>query len=213
MRYITTFFLVNVCIACASITPSVSPGKSEYVCTNRFFALPESFDVSSVQQAQLLVKANPRRFEAHLILASALLSNKQIEESLHEFKTVDNLASHITDSAVLAGLQYEDLYAFALFIAAEQRFKKAQNELYTLRMLQQVIGMDHSKLEKMGLLSRCYLYISTLYVKRGAYDSAIRNAEIGRNIAKDSNDTENTQLFDSIITTANKLKKGKTPNQ
>ena len=206
MKYIGMVFLASVCVSCANTAPTPPHIPSEYVCTNRFFAVSESYDPSNLDQAHMLVKANPDRFEAHLTLASALLANKRIDDAIREFKVVDELASQVRDPAVLSGLQYEDLYAFALFVAAERRLKTDANDLYTLRMLQQVIGMDHSKLEEKGLLPRCYVYISTLYVKRGAYDSAIRTAEVGQRIAEQHRDSDSVGLLQQIVTKAKEMK-------
>ena len=206
MKYIGMVLFASLCVSCASTAPKPPPIPSEYVCTNRFFAVPESFDPSNLEQAHMLVKANPDRFEAHLTLASALVANNRIEDAIREFKMVDELASQVEDQAVLAGLQYEDLYAFALFVAAERRFKKNVNDLYTLRMLQQVIGMDLSKLKEKGLLPRCYVYTSTLYIKRGSYESAIRAAEAGQRIAKECGDSDSVGLLQQIVTKAREMK-------
>jgi hypothetical protein len=206
MKCSNMILLAGMCVSCAIAKPSPSDIPHDLVCTNRFFAVPESVDMSNVDQARMLVKANPNRFEAHLMLASALLANKRIEDCIREFKVVDELSSRVKDQAVLAGLQYEDIYAFALFVAAERRLKEDVNDLYTLRMFRQVIGMDHSKLEEKGLLPRCYMYIATLYVTRGAYDSAIRSAMAGRVIAEEKEDTESIMLLDAIIKRATELK-------
>ena len=207
MKMITIVLMLTICTAFAETTPTESPINSDYVCTNRFFSVPESFDLLNVEQAQELVRANSARFESHLILAGALIKNGQMERALDQFKLVDELASKVKDPQILAGLEYEGLYAFTLFVAAERRLKQDINDLYTLRMLQQVLGMDHSKLEQEGLLPRCYLYVSTLYVKRGAYRAAIHTSELGKRIAEEKKDAESVRLFDTILKKANKLKK------
>ena len=211
MKYIMLIFVVSVCFSSASTTPAVLQIDPDYVCTNRFFAMPESFDLSKLDQAHMLVTANPKRFEAHLMLATSFLMNKRFEDALHEFEVLDELASQVTDVGVLAGLQYEDVYAFTLFVAAERQLKKDGNDLHTLRMFQRIVGMDNSKLEEKGLLSRCYMYISTLQMTRGAYDASIHNAKIGQRIAKQRNETGNIQLFDDILNKAIELKEKKLP--
>jgi hypothetical protein len=189
----------------------------KYVCTDRFFAVPESVDPLNLDEARLLVKANPDRFESHLMLSGALIKAGHLQEALNEFRTVDELASKVRDEAVLAGLEYDGMYAFTLFAVAEQRIKKDFNDLYTLRMLQQAIGMDHGKLQQEGLLSRCYLYAATICLKRGSYDAALHVAEVGKSIAKDEGNKDNEKLAQEVISKASALrtqrKESRTPNK
>ena len=184
---------------------------SNYVCTDRFFAVPESVDPSNLDEARLLVKANPDRFESHLILASALIKTGGLQEALDEFKVVDELATKVHDPAVLSGLEYDGVYAFTLFAVAEQRIKKDFNDLYTLRMLQQVIGMDYGILQQKRLLSRCYLYIAIINIKRGSYDAALHAVEIGKNTAQAEGNAENEKLLEEIRLKASALQTKKNP--
>lgn len=186
---------------------------SKYVCTDRFFAVPESIDPLNLDQARLLVKANPDRFESHLMLAGALIKTGRLQAALDEFKAVDELASKVHDPAVLSGLEYDGMYAFTIFAVAEQRIKKDFNDLYTLRMLQQAIGMDHGKLQQERLLSRCYLYAATLYLKRASYDAALHAAEIGKGIAKDEGNADNEKLLEEIILKASDMRANKKGNK
>ncbi|MDD5706205.1 MAG: hypothetical protein PHR35_09785 [Kiritimatiellae bacterium] len=205
--------ITTITMACRADTNDLS----KYVCTDRFFAVPESVNPLDLDQAKLLVTANPDRFESHLMLAGALIKTGRLQTALDEFRTVDELASEVHDPVVLSGLEYESMYAFVLFAVAEQRIKKDFNDLYTLRMLQQAIGMDHGKLHQEQLLSRCYLYAATTYLKRGAYDAAVHAAETGKGIAKDEGNAGNERLLGEIIVKASDLRakrKGKkTPNQ
>src|SRR5688572_8495583 len=65
-------FIAIIAIRLALAADSTSPDLREYVCTNRFFAVPESFQTTNVEECWRLVKANPNRFEPHLVLATAL---------------------------------------------------------------------------------------------------------------------------------------------
>lgn len=51
---------IAILAAGALAADNASPDLREYVCTNRFFAVPESFDASHVEKCRLLVKANPK---------------------------------------------------------------------------------------------------------------------------------------------------------
>src|SRR5690349_5542861 len=93
---------------------STSPDLREYVCTNRFFAVPESFNTSNVEECRRLARANPDRFESHLLLATALGRAGHFDEAVEEFRNVDQLSSKVNDREVLATAPYEDIYAFAL---------------------------------------------------------------------------------------------------
>jgi tetratricopeptide (TPR) repeat protein len=178
----------------------------EYACTNRYFAVPESFDTANLEECRLLVKANPNRFEAHLTLATALIQTGRLDEAIDEFRTVDELSSKVKDRDVLASLPYEDIYAFTLAAAADKRFKQNVNDLYTLRMLQQVIGMDVSELREKKRLAQCYMMLGTLYLKRGLYDKAIETATIGIKTAQAEDHPDFVPLFEEIAAKAKAFK-------
>ena len=109
ISFITIIASVSVLAA-----DSTSPDLREYICTDRFFAVPDSLDASSIEKCRLLVRANPIRFEAHLVLATAL-AKVGPEEALEEFRIAEELSSKIKDRDVLASVPYEDIYAFVLF--------------------------------------------------------------------------------------------------
>ena len=188
---------------------STSPDLREYVCTNRFFAVPESFKSSNVEECRRLVKANPNRFESHLILATALAGAGQLEEAVEEFRTVDEFASKVNDREVLATVPYEDIYAFALAAAADKRYKQRVNDLHTLRMLQQAMGMDVSELREKKRLAQCYLMMGALYLKRGLYDQAMEVATTGIKTAQAEHHADFIPLFEEIMSKAKEFKKQK----
>jgi lipopolysaccharide biosynthesis regulator YciM len=181
----------------------------EFVCTNRFFAVPDSFEASNLEECRLLVKANPNRFEAHLTLASALAQTGRLEEAVEEFRTVDELSSKVKDREVLESLPYEDFYAFTLFGAADKRYKQNANDLYTLRMLQQVIGMDVSELREKKRLAQCHLMLGALYLKRGLYDRAIEVATTGIRTAQIEEHVDFVPVFEEIVAKAKAFKNNK----
>src|SRR5688572_29458777 len=158
-------FIAIIAIRLALAADSTSPDLREYVCTNRFFAVPESFQTTNVEECRRLVKANPNRFEPHLVLATALTQIGP-EEAVEEFRIADELSSKVKDREVLASLPYEDIYAFALCAAADKRLKQNTNDLSALRMLQQAIGMDLSELRKNKRLAQCYMMMGVLYLQR-----------------------------------------------
>lgn len=170
--------------------------------------IPESLDTSNVEHMRILAKANPTRFEAHLMLATALVASGNFEESLEEFRQVDKLSSRITDRNALIKYQYEDLYALVLFVTAERRLNRDVDNLYTMRMLQQVLGMDNTKLKEKKLLSRCYMYLAQLYFKRGSYGNAAKTAEAGIDIADDEDNSDNEKVMKKLLSDAkDELKK------
>ena len=203
---------LSICIILISF---VSEGYAEqetdrnlakYVCEKRFFVVPESFDFRSVEEARLLTRANPERFEAHMVLAEALAWNGQYEEAIEEFKATDRLTSQVKDQSVLSGLQYERTYVFKLFAVAWQRYEKDPNDIRTLRMFQQVLGMDLSALKERKRLSQLYAAIATLYARFGSYDSALRFAESGKGVAIDEDLEVYVKLFEDVTTKAMRFK-------
>ena len=199
-------FITIIATSMVSAADSKLLDLREYVCTNRSFAVPESFDTANLDECRLLVKANPNRFEAHLTLASALVQTGRLEEAIEEFRTVDELSSKVKDREVLASLPYEDIYAFTLFAAADKRLKQNVNDLYTLRMLQQAIGMDVSELREKKRLAQCYMMLATLYLKRGLYDKAIEASTIGITTAKVEDHADFFPVFEEIIARAKEFK-------
>jgi lipopolysaccharide biosynthesis regulator YciM len=202
-------FIVIMAAGVALAADSASPDLREYVCTNRFFAVPESFDTSDVEKCRLLVKANPNRFEPHLLLATAFAQVGRVEEAVEEFRTVDELSSKVKDREVLASLPYEDFYAFALFAAADKRLKQNTNDLYALRMLQQAVGMDVSALREKKRLAQCYMTMGALYLKRGLNDRAIEVATSGIKTAQVENHADFVPVFEEIIAKAKEFKNQK----
>ncbi len=182
------------------------PDLSKYVCNTKFFSMPESVNINDINDVLLLVKANPDRYEPHIMLAIALVANHKIEPAINEFEIVDRLAAKVSDHEVLARLTYEDYYAMVLFIAAEQRLAKEPDGLKSLRMFQQVLGMDNSLLREKKILSRCYLYVAIISLTRGSYDSAIRAAEDGWRIAIEEDDTESMGLLEKVRDRAKTLR-------
>src|SRR5829696_8996657 len=81
-------FIAVIATRLALAADSPSPDLREYVCTNRFFAVPESFEASNIEECRRLVKANPNRFEPHLVLATALTQIGP-EEAVAEFRIAD----------------------------------------------------------------------------------------------------------------------------
>ena len=112
-----------------------------------------------------------------------------------EFEIVDALSAHVTDASVLAGLDYEASYALMLFAHALQQANTRTNDVQTLRMMQQVAGMDTSMLKKEKWLSRCYLVMASIYLKRGSLDAALHAAQVGKQMARDEANEENQRLF------------------
>jgi tetratricopeptide (TPR) repeat protein len=204
-----TSFIVITAAAMVMAADSTSPDLREYVCTNRYFAVPEAFDISNVEKCRLLIKANPNRFESHLMLASAFVHAGRLEDAIEEFRTVDELSSKVKDREVLASLPYEGYYAFALAAAADKRYKQDVNDLYTLRMLQQVIGMDLSDLREKKRLAQCYMMLGSLYLKRGLYDQAIEVATTGIKTAQVENHADFVPVFEEIMTKAKQFKNHK----
>jgi len=202
-------FIIIIATAISLAADRTSPDLREYVCTNRFFELPESFDGASVEKCRLLVKANANRFEPHVQLAAALARAGRLEEALEEFRTVDELSSKVNDREVLARASYEDMYAFALFAAAQQRFKQRANELYTMRMLQQAIAMAPSALREKKHLAQCYTMLGGIYLKRGLYDKAIEVSETGIKTAKLEDHADFIPLFEEMIAKAKEFKNQK----
>ena len=202
-------FITIIATAMSLAADSRSPDLREYVCTNRFFELPESFDKSSVEKCRLLVKANSNRFEPRVQLAAALARAGRLDEALEEFRTADELSSKIDDREVLSRASYEDIYAFALFAAAQQRFKQRANELYTMRMLQQAIAMAPSALREKKNLAQSYTMLAGLYLKRGLYDKAIEASETGIKTAKLEGHADFVPLFEEITAKAKEFKNQK----
>jgi tetratricopeptide (TPR) repeat protein len=194
--------IITTGMACAA--DSTSPDLRDYVSTNRFFAVPESFDPSNpnLEECRRMVKANPNRFEPHLLLATAFARADRLEEAIEEFRTVDELSSKVKDREVLASLPYEDFYAFALVAAADKRLKQNTNDVSTLRMLQQAIGMDLSELRKNKRLAQCYMMLGTLYLKRGLYDKAIEAATAGIKTAQVEDHADFVPVFEEIMAKA-----------
>lgn len=190
---------------------TTSPKMQKYVSTARPFELPASFDTTNEEECKLLVEANPRRFEPHLVLAMALSRNGKFDEALDEFRRADEYASREADREILAALPYEDVYAFTLFAAADQRFKARTDELRALRMLQQAVAMDTSKLREMKRLAQCYMMIAGIYLKRGLYDSAIEAATKGAEVAKGEGRDNFIPVLDEIKAQA-KVFKSKKPS-
>jgi tetratricopeptide (TPR) repeat protein len=218
MRFINKASLIILALVPVATFPVVaeqatSAKLQKYVSTARPFELPDSFETTNEAQCRLLVEANPSRFEARLVLAMALSRTGKIEEALDEFKRVDELASQEHDRDILAGLPYDDVYAFALVIAADRRFKKRVDDLLALRMLQQAIGMDTSKLSEMRRLSQCYMMLSALYLKRGLYDQAIESATKGIEIAKKEDHADFIPIFDETRTKAKEFQRQWTAKQ
>ena len=202
-------FIAIVATALSFAADATSPDLREYVCTNRFFSVPESFETSNVEACRRLVKANLNRFESHLLLATALAGLGGLEEAIEEFRTVDELASKVNDREVLATAPYEDIYAFALVAAADKRFKQRANDLYTLRMLQQAIAMDTSALREKKRLAQCYMMLGTLYLKRGLYDKAIEVATTGIKTAVLEDHADFVPVFEETIAKAKEFKNQK----
>ena len=202
-------FITIIASALVFAGDGASPDLREYVCTNRFFAVPESFNTSNVEECRRLVKANPDRFESHLLLATALSGAGQLEEAVEEFRTVDQLSSKVNDREVLATAQYEDIYAFVLAAAADKRYKQRVSDLYTLRMLQQAIAMDASALREKKRLGQAYLMMGSLYLKRGLYDKAIEVATIGIKTAELEDHADFVPVFEEIIAKAKGFKNEK----
>jgi len=201
-------FIAVIAAGTACAADSTSPDLREYVCTNRFFAVPESFDTSNIEKCRLLVKANPNRFEPHLVLATAL-AQVGPEEAVEEFRIVDELSSKVKDREVLASLPYEDVYAFALFVAADKRFQQNTNDVATLRMLQQAMGMDLSELRKNKRLTQCYGMFGTLYLKRGLYDKTIEVATTGITTARVEDHADFVPVFEEMMARAKAFKNQK----
>jgi tetratricopeptide (TPR) repeat protein len=206
---ISLFTIIATGMACAA--DRTSPDLREYVSTNRFFGVPDAFDHSNpnVEECRRMVKANPNRFEPHLLLATAFIHVGRMEEAVAEFRTVDELSAKVKDREVLASLPYEDIYAFALFAVADKRLKENTNDVSTLRMLQQAIGMDVSELRKNKRLAQCYMMLGTLYLKRGLYDKAIEVSEMGMKTAKVEDHADFVPLFEEIMAKANGFKNRK----
>jgi tetratricopeptide (TPR) repeat protein len=202
-------FIAIMAAGVALAADSASPNLRDYVCTNRFFEVPESFDTSDVEKCRLLVKANPNRFEPHLLLATAFVQVGRLEEAVEEFRTVDQLSSQVKDREVLASLPYEDFYAFALCAAADKCLKQNTNDLHALRMLQQAIGMDVSALRERKRLAQCYMMMGSLYLKRGLYDRAIEVATAGIKTAQVENHADFVPVFEEIIAKAKEFKNQK----
>jgi tetratricopeptide (TPR) repeat protein len=204
-------FITIVATSMACAADSTSPDLREYVSTNRFFAVPEDFDPSrpNLEECRRMVKANPNRFEPHLLLATALIQAGRMEEAVAEFRTVDELSARVKDREVLASLPYEDIYAFTLVAVADKRLKENTNDLSTLRLLQQAIGMDVSELRKNKRLAQCYMMLGTLYLKRGLYDKAIEVSETGIKTAKVEDQADFVPVFEEITARANEFKNRK----
>lgn len=156
----------------------------DLVCTSRWFSVPESFDTKSVEQCQLLVKANPERYEPHALLAVALMTDKKFDAALDEFKLADKFSAEVTDQEILASIPYEDLYVSALLAAAVKRCAADGGDLYALRMLQQALGMGKSHLQKQKQLHQCYTMMAHIYLKRGLYEKAVEAATLAIEAAK-----------------------------
>jgi tetratricopeptide (TPR) repeat protein len=199
-------FITIIATAISLAADSTSPDLREYVCTNRFFELPESFDKSNVEKCRLLVKANPNRFEPHVQLAAALGRAGSLEEAVEEFRAVDELSSKVSDREVLSRASYEDIYAFTLFAAAQKRFKQRANELYTMRMLQQAIAMAPSALREKKHLAQCYAMLGGIYLNRGLYDKAIEVSETGIKTATLEGHADFIPLFEQITVKAKEFK-------
>jgi tetratricopeptide (TPR) repeat protein len=181
----------------------------KYISTARPFELPASFDTTDEEQCKLLVEANPKRFEARIVLAMVLSRNDKIDEALDEFRRADEFASREVDRDILAALPYEDVYALVLFAAAHRRFNARTDELSALRMLQQAVGMDTSKLSEKKRLAQCYMMMAGLYLKRGLYDRAIESATKGIEIAKVEGHTDFIPVLDEIKVKAKEFKSKK----
>jgi tetratricopeptide (TPR) repeat protein len=143
------------------------------------------------------------------LLATAFIHVGRMEEAAAEFRTVDELSAKVKDREVLASLPYEDIYAFALFAVADKWLKENTNDVSTLRMLQQAIGMDVSELRKNKRLAQCYMMLGTLYLKRGLYDKAIEVSETGINTAKIEDHGDFVSVFEEIMAKANGFKNRK----
>lgn len=204
-------FIAIIAAGLALAADSTSLDLREYVCTNRYFAVPESFDAinPNLEESRRLVKANPDRFEAHLILAGAFIRAGRMEDAIEEFRTVDELSSKVKDREVLASLPYEDIYAFTLFAVADKRLKQNTNDVHALRMLQQVIGMDVSDLREKKRLAQCYMMMGMLYLKRGLYDKAIEVARTGIETAKIEDHADFVPVFEEIMAKAKDFKNHK----
>lgn len=179
---------------------------SEYVCTNLNFTVFESFDFNNIEEVQLLVKANPKRFEPYLFLAKCLLDEGKTEKANEAFKTVDKLSGKVKDVAVLHSLTYENLYAFTLFAEAEQRLLNKENPVKCLRMFQQVLGMDTSSIKESKRMSRLYMYVSTIYLTRGEAKQAMFNAERGKETWEREKPDFDIDLFNQVIMKAQRMK-------
>jgi tetratricopeptide (TPR) repeat protein len=204
-------FITIIATGMAFAADNTPPDLREYVSTNRFFAVPESFEPSNpnLEECRRMVNANPNRFEPHLLLATAFARAGRFEEAVEEFRRVDELSSHVKDREVLASLPYEDIYAFVLFGAADKRLKQNTNDVSTLRMLQQAIGMDVSELRKNKRLAQCYMMLGTLYLKRGLYDKAIEVSTAGITTAKVEDHADFISVFEEIIAKAKVFKNQK----
>jgi tetratricopeptide (TPR) repeat protein len=156
----------------------------DLVCTSRWFSVPESFDTKNVEQCKLLVRANPERFEPHAMLAVALMTNKEFDAALEEFRLADKYSADVTDREALASVPYEDLYASTLLAGAVKRCAADGGDLYALRMLQQALGMGKSHLQKQKQLHQCYTMMSHIYLRRGLYGNAIEAATFAIEAAK-----------------------------
>lgn len=171
----------------------------KWKCNSKRFVLPESADPRNIDHARLAVKANPMRFEAHLMLAGCYAGRGEYANAVMAFDKTDK---YIVGAPIeeQREYEYESIYSICLAALGTQRYADGRCDVHTLRLFQRALGMNIELLKEKKRLPRIYMFMADIYIRIGRMNRALEYAKKGNILCNGKKEfSKEAAFFEKII--------------